>query len=155
MSWAADSDIKETLRGILAKASASDMAGRWTPIISQANLQAKLDIQTVLIARGYTPSQVEAWTGTFTFHVRQGVYWCLVLGASMHPYEDRFIEKLDIRDMLAEVTLTDGDNPLAPGLLDEIASAGELSWDGLRLNFAPENIQTIRDSDRDIGCREY
>lgn len=155
MAWAVADDVKTVLRGILAKASVSNLSDRWTPIIDQALLQAKSDILTLLVTRGYAPSQVVAWEYTFTFHVRQTIYWCLVFGASMHPYEDRFIEKLDIREMLLTVTLTSGDDLLAPNLLTNIASVGELDWDGLGLNFAPENEQTIREGARDIGCREY
>lgn len=155
MAWAVAADVKEVLRGILAKASIATLSERWTPIVDQSLLQAKSDIMTILISRGYQPSQVTAWEFTFTFHVRQSVYWALVFGASLHPYEDRFIEKLDMREMLTSVTLTDGDDVLTPNLLNNIASVGDLEWDGLRLNFAPENEQTIRRGGRDIGCRDY
>lgn len=155
MAWATDSDIKEVLRGVLSKANATDLASRWTPIIEQANLQAKVDIETILIARGYRPSQIQAWTYCSTVHKRQATYWALVYSASLHSYEDRFIEKLDMRDMLETVTLTDGDEILTPGLLAAAAISGDLEWEGLGLNFAPENQDTIKDGMRDIGDREF
>lgn len=155
MAWATTDDIKGVLRGILAKASINDLPSRWTPIIDQASLQSKVDIETTLISRGYTPSQVQGWTYCATFHIRQAVYWALVFGAALHPYEDRFIEKLDMRETLETVTLTDGDDVLTPGLLGTIAQTGDLLWDGLGLNFAPEDQYTIKTGMRDIGEREY
>lgn len=155
MAWATDAEIKEVLRGVLAKGTAAELPSRWTPIIEQANLQAKVDIETILIARGYRPSQISGWTYCATVHKRQATYWALVYSASLHSYDDRFIEKLDMRDMLETVTLTDGDEILQPGLLDAAASSGDLEWDGLQLNFAPENQDTIKDGMRDIGDREF
>jgi len=155
MAWATDDEIKGVLRGILAKASVNDLPGRWTPVISQANLQGRVDIETTLIARGYTPSQVAAWTYCYTFHVRQSIYWALVMGAAMHPYEDRYIEKLDMRETLETVTLTEGNGIMTPGLLSTIAATGDLEWDSLGLNFAPTDTYTIGEGQRDIGDRSY
>jgi hypothetical protein len=155
MAWATDSEIKETLRGILAKASVTTMSDRWTPIITQASGQAQSDIETILISRGFRPSQVEAWTYCKTFHIRQSLYWCLVLGGALHPYEDRFIEKLNMEDRLETVTLTDGDDIMQPGLIGVVADAGDMDWDGLGLNFAPTDEYTIRHGQQDIGDREY
>lgn len=155
MAWATDAEIKAVLRGILAKANVATVSDRWTPILTQANTQARMDITTIMIARGYTPSQIVAWEFTNSFHVRQSLYWALVFGAALHPYEDRFIEKLDIREMLESVTVTDGDTIVPPALLGTIASVGDMEWDGLGLNFAPENEATIRLGMQDIGEREY
>jgi len=153
--WAEDGDIKEMLRGILAKASVNTVSDRWTPIITQANLQGRSDIETILISRGFRPSQIQAWTYCSVFHIRQALYWCLTMGAALHPYEDRFIEKLNMEDRLETVTLTSGDDIMQPGLINVVANTGDMEWDGIGLNFAPEDEYTIREGQRDIGEREY
>ena len=108
MAFKTDQDIRNRLAGLL-KQEQDQVPGYWDPIVSDSNAAGYNEIVTKLVARGYSKAQVDAWDRGAEFEIDIALFWCLVKGAGLHGYDDKFINKLDRRAELDEVdVLIDG-----------------------------------------------
>jgi hypothetical protein len=101
--------IQDRLKGLLKAASWDalvETAPYWTEIVGDSLDEAYQEILTRLAARGFTPAQIASWDRRAAFERDIALWWCLVKGAGLHDFEDKFISKLDRRAELDTVTLT-------------------------------------------------
>lgn len=97
--WISDADLKSALADMLGKTSAS-LVGKWTDIVTAANVAAANDIAQRLLARGYSAAQIDAWDYRAVFNRDIGLFWALVKGGGLADYSDVGINKLDRRKEL-------------------------------------------------------
>jgi hypothetical protein len=95
-------ELTTILEGAL-KVSAGALPDYWAKIVTDALASAYRDIRGALIQRSFTAAQVDAWDRGAEYQRDIGLYWCLVRGAGMHGYDDRFIKMLDRRKELETV----------------------------------------------------
>lgn len=107
-TWITSAILKQALANMLHLEVAS-LGKQWDQIVADSNQSAFLDIRGILIMRGYTAQQVMGWDRGPEFQRDIGLFWCLVKGAGLHPYDDRFIKQLDRREEIRK-----------PGFLVEI-----------------------------------
>lgn len=85
----------------------------WDKIVSDSNEAAANDIVRVLVGRGFTKAQVDAWDSRKEFNRDLGLFWCLVKGGVKGNYDPEFIRMLDRRAELEAVVVTvDGAIPV-------------------------------------------
>ena len=124
-----DAQLQTQLEGVVKVPAGQlvDNTPAWGPVITQANLAAWTRIEEVFYEKGYTPAQLLMWDNGAIYQQMIGVYFCLVLGAGLHNYDDKFIEKYKwFFDRIADRVLIAGGAPQSPGGLagDSISTAG-------------------------------
>ena len=127
MAFITDATLTTKVAGILKLAEA-DLPSYWTVIIADANLSAYQDIVGHLLRRGFTKAQIDTWDRGAEFQKDIGLFWCLVKGAGLHGYDDKFIRLLDRRKELDEVFIIDGSMALEPAGVEQYGS-GRLTTD--------------------------
>jgi hypothetical protein len=109
-----DAELQAALEGVLMKPAGTLTSGPtglppWGVVITQANTQAYNDIVEKLTIRGYTQTQIAGWDYGVTYETMIGLYWCLYLGAALHNYDDKFVEKYRVyRDRLEDTLVIVG-----------------------------------------------
>jgi len=88
------SQLKTSIAAYVLKGESGDLITAWTEIATDALDMAYAEIRSILVNRGYTTTQVDAWDDLDAFWKRQAVYLAMAAGAGLHNYDDRFIEKL-------------------------------------------------------------
>jgi hypothetical protein len=104
MAQITDTVLKTALASML-KVGIDAMHAYWDGIIRDSNNAAWGEIQRRLTARGFTANQIASWEDSAEFNRDIGLFWCLVKGAGLHGYDDKFIKLLDRRAELLEVQL--------------------------------------------------
>lgn len=94
MAVVTTSQLTTSLKGLLLKDSSGTLVSGWTTIIADAVEIAYGELRAILVDRGYTTTQVDAWDDLLSFSRRLAIYYALSLGAGLHSYDDKFIEKL-------------------------------------------------------------
>jgi hypothetical protein len=87
---------------------------RWARIVSNANTEAYKDIKGALEQRGFALSQINGWDRGAAFNLSIGTYWCLVNGAGLHSYDDKFLKMLDRRPELMYVLVANSTGTPVP-----------------------------------------
>lgn len=110
MAWITDEDLLQRLLDRLQKAE-MDTEGAWDTIITDANRWAHGEIVSALAGRGYTMSQINAWTQRQDYNVDLAIFWALTNAGTTKSWDQRFIDKLDRRKelMTVKVVGTDGE----------------------------------------------
>lgn len=100
-----DAELKTALAPVLRKASVHDLNPLWDGIVPDANEAAYNEIIGRLTNRGYSVAQIDQWARRYEFNRDIGLFWCLVKGAGLDGYDDKWIDRLDRREELDEVTI--------------------------------------------------
>lgn len=109
MSFVTDAAMQEHLKSALHLTTADKPTAYYVALASKANKNAYHTILNILIGRGYTKAQIDAWPGGASFQEDLGVFWAMVKGGAANPseYDATLLKLLDRRAELAEVTITD------------------------------------------------
>src|ERR1700688_1921836 len=111
MSFLAASDLQTLIEGEL-KVPANSLVTTvpaWGPVIAQANTEAYADIQQAFLSRGFSAAQLVGWDNGATYQGKIGVYKALCMGAGLHGYDDKFIDRYKPPDgFLDDVLLVRG-----------------------------------------------
>lgn len=126
-----DADLKQYLADTL-KVDMGTMPTAWGRIVTAANSAAFLDIRGGLIRRGYRAADILNWDRGAEFNRDIGLYWCLVRGAGLHGYDDRFIKCFDRRKELTEVLVELGGDPQPPTFDPSGVEHGDVETDNDR-----------------------
>lgn len=94
MAVVTTAQVTASLKGLLLKDSSGTLVSGWASIVADAVESAYADILTALVNRGYTQAQVDAWDALLAWSRRLAIYYALSMGAGLHSYDDKFIEKL-------------------------------------------------------------
>lgn len=94
MAVVTTAQVTASLKGLLLKDSSGTLVSWWASIVADAVESAYADILTALVNRGYTQAQVDAWDALLAWSRRLAIYYALSMGAGLHSYDDKFIEKL-------------------------------------------------------------
>ena len=97
-----DAELTTALVNVLRQTEGT-LPPAWGEIIAASNQSAYLDIRGALLSRGFEASQIDQWARGREFNLDIGLYWCLVKGAGLHGYDDRWAERLDRRKELYAV----------------------------------------------------
>lgn len=110
-----DAELKTSVSAALKQASPANLPHVWDTHITDANFKAWQDIEGALLKRQFTKAQIAAWSQGPIIQKLQGLYWAFVLGAGLHPYDDRFIRQWDQREALKEIVVDSaGDDGQVP-----------------------------------------
>jgi hypothetical protein len=86
---------------------------QWEEIVATANAEAYQEIRSVLVGRGYTVEQVDAWDRRAEFNRKVAVCHALVEGALLRQMDGEALDRVcKCREELADVVLlVDGEAP--------------------------------------------
>jgi hypothetical protein len=125
-----DAALKSRLADVQQMFTGSaELQAWWTSIISDSNRAAYNDINTALLARGYTAAQIAAWDQGIDFQVDIGLWRALVKGGATKdwgPESKAYIDELDRRGELALAVITNGGVVVEPVL--PATGAGPISF---------------------------
>lgn len=111
--------IKGRLAGILKQASAA-LPTYWDNIVSDSRTRAYNEIVSKLTDRGFTIAQIDTWDRRTEFELDIALFWCLVSGAGLAAYDDKFLKLFDRRLELDTVNLTADDVPISTASVGRI-----------------------------------
>jgi hypothetical protein len=99
--WITDADLKQALADLL-KYDVLDLNPSWDRLVPLANADAAGDINSILLAKGFTAAQIDQWDNRVTYNRDIALYHLLVKGAALAAYDQTTVDKLDRRKMLEE-----------------------------------------------------
>lgn len=94
-----DAQLLARLLGALQKAEL-DTSGVWDQLVTDANQFAYTDIVQALTSRGFSAAQIASWDDGPQNNLILGVWWALTTAGSTKNYDQKFIDKFDIRPAL-------------------------------------------------------
>jgi hypothetical protein len=114
--WTNKAEVLQDLADTLQVADPAALEPRWVRLVEDAIPDAYRDILAVLVGRGYTPAQLDAWDSRQAVSRDQTRYVALTRGGGLGEYGDRVIEKFNRLKWLQTATLLDdAGNPIIPG----------------------------------------
>jgi len=144
-TFIADTVLQTALEAILKVAQGTLLVNTpyWGNIITASNLSAYNSIVTNLQAQGFTPQQISLWDRGIEYNTDIGLYWCLIKGAALHSYDDKFMNRFDRRKELNPAVVTNGGLFVYPQGPPEMISI--ITQDGSQDQFGtPEDPQDPR-----------
>jgi len=102
-----DDQLKQAVADAM-KQPVTSLAPAWDRIKVDANQEAYKDIVGILLNRGFTQAQIDAWDRGAAMQRLQGLYWAFVHGAGLHNFDDRWVNKYDQRANLESVAVSSG-----------------------------------------------
>lgn len=107
----------EMLRAVatLRHVNPGDICDPWPEAIREGNQAAADDIAQILMSRGYTAEQVNAWDQRKTYNRDVGLFWTIVKVGALEDFNDTQINKLDRRKELQTLLLLINGEPVTPG----------------------------------------
>jgi hypothetical protein len=135
MAAATVDEVRQNIADSIGLSSLTELHPRWTRICQEAVDEALRDITGALAERGWSETQILAWTRLHPVHLMQSTYWAAVMGGGFHNFDDRWVNKLDQRETLKTMPLTDDGGIVAPGGPSATAIAGLLNTDGDRYSM--------------------
>lgn len=129
-----DADLKQAVADTLSK-SLTDLPEKWDRIVTRANKDAYNDIISILLGRGYSQSQIDAWDRGESIQTLQGLYWAFVHGAGLHNYDDRWVNKFDQRAYLKDPALLIDDGGVPSSAGEGVAMSGLLDTEDDRFKI--------------------
>ncbi len=94
--------LQDVADSLTSTGETSDLPPKWTRIVADANQMAVGDLTMLLIGKGYTQADIDAWDDRAACNRKLGVWYALTMGNPLGNYPDKFLENLDPRKMLAE-----------------------------------------------------
>lgn len=135
--WITNDQLKQSVADILKKDVAT-LAAYWTSFIASANQDAANDITSILMGKGFTQAQINAWDNRVTYNNDIALYLALVKGGALADYDQTTIDKLDRRKMLTEAgAIMINGEIVSPGGADTGAGAagGVIDDSNYRINM--------------------
>lgn len=122
-SFLTDAELKAAVADALKIQNSASLPSQWDSPIVDGNEMAYSDIVGALLDRGFTQAQIAAWGRGKIIQKLQGMYWAFVLGAALHSFDDRWVNKWDQRTYLKTIPVelpgSEGQNPAGePGLIE-------------------------------------
>lgn len=100
--WVTSEQLQQAVADDLHKGDRTALRSRWVAICDRSIVRGYRDIYTRLVAKGYTPAQLDAWDDRVSYTMDQALFWAFVEGSGLADYSDRDYNKLDHRKELAE-----------------------------------------------------
>ncbi len=103
--YVSDAVLLQDVAHALGLGSAAGLAPHWADTVADANRMAVADLTAALLAKGYTPADVDSWDDRVAYNRRLGLLFALTLGNPLGNYPDTFLATLDARKDLAAAGL--------------------------------------------------
>lgn len=96
MAWITDNALADAVAARLqtTRANQESVSPHWTTIIGQANTEAYQTIRTVLLDRGYSVANIDAWDRRVEWNTKLGVCIALENGAAGRDYPMEAIDRI-------------------------------------------------------------
>jgi hypothetical protein len=108
------SDLLQFASDVLHK-EAEDLDPSWQRLASRAVTQGWAELANIILARGYSAAQLDAWDFRANWNADQALYMLLGYGAGLSDYPTTFRDSFDHRKELAEcATIMLGGVAVAP-----------------------------------------
>lgn len=128
--WSTDAQVKDYLARAMGQTDSTDLAGKFTDLITEKNQAAARWIAAKLSGKGYTAAQIDSWAQRVEFNKYIAAYWVLE-AAGLYQQDNLTHKGLKIwLDELEkdELALLDGDGVLIePGTEDRMCRAGRMT----------------------------
>ena len=137
--WVTIADLTSRVADHLSQA-ADALPVKWQSIVADALSAATSEIAGAMLARGFSPAQVDQWDRRREYSLHIGKFWALTAGGGLANYSDTFIAKLDRRKELATVPFTIGGKLVQPGPETVVATpvVGRLNESGYRFDMTDD-----------------
>lgn len=138
--WLTEEALKQHVADTLKKPVA-DLKASWDRHIALALADGYNDIVGILLGKGFTMSQLDAWDSRVTYNRQQSTFWALVYGMQLGDATDVDRNKLDRRkDLTLASTIMINGAAVAPGADDDASGigGGYISEDDYRINSDTE-----------------
>lgn len=118
MAYTTDTDIRDSVAGALGLGTGSSLPTHWTArLITIANARGYYTLRSVMLGRGYSSAQIDAWERATDWNDRLGVLYAFLearkSGAQIGGNLDQ-----ELKDALAELK---GDSVVVGGVVVEPA----------------------------------
>lgn len=88
-------ELKTSVAAYVLKGESDELIDAWDVIIPDALETAYQELLAILVNRGYTKAQVDAWDGLNAYWRRLATYYAITLGSGLvQNYDDKWVEKL-------------------------------------------------------------
>lgn len=123
--WTTDDVILQAVADVL-NVAVSALNPRWIGLVNEANAKAYRDIRSIQLSRGFTDTQLQTWAGGATTQKMLALYWAFVLGGGLHPYDDTWVKKWDVRQDLLKGMIEDPSGTVAEPPAGGVIAGGRL-----------------------------
>lgn len=93
----------------------ANLPARWGRHATRSVEDGKRDIIEIMTAKGYTLSQILDWPRLTSIHESQSKYWAFVHGGLPQNFDDRWVNKLDMRKEMRENLVITADGGVVVG----------------------------------------
>lgn len=138
--WYSAAQLKQKVADALKK-DVDDLEEYWDNQCADAAATGYSDILGILMGKGYTMAQLDAWDTRVQFSRQQSLFWLLTESSLGIGYDDKEINKLDRRKELQEaVTIMINGEAVKPGATGDVSGigGGVISEDGYRITGSTE-----------------
>jgi hypothetical protein len=122
----ASGQLQSDLAGTL-KTTMDRLGNYWGEFILQAQTWAYQEIVSRLLARGFTPTQINSWDRGAEYERALTLWWALQRGAGLEGYDDKFLKMFDRRAELNTVFVSVGGGWQPPADTPGTVGTGALS----------------------------
>lgn len=121
--WITNDELKQRVAAMLNRSSVTELESFWDVHVSDGNDDAVVDIMKILLGKGFTSSQVDAWDNRVTYNRDIALYHAFTKRGINSDIPQDKIDKMDRRQELLD----------AAGLMiaGEIVSPGAASYAGV------------------------
>lgn len=139
--WVEVDTLEQDVKDILKLADDQNLEAYWSRLIEKARQTAYSDLIDILIGRGYTIAQLDAWDSREVYNRQQALFWLYTETSLGMGYDDKEINKLNRAEQLRKATtiMINGvavkpDAPAANGGI----GGGLICEEGYRINGSTE-----------------
>ena len=139
--WVLAAALEQDVKDILKLEEAATLEAYWTRLVEKARQTGYADLTEILLGRGYTIGQLDAWDNREVYNRQQSLFWLLTETSWGIGYDDKEINKLDRRpQLLKAATIMVNGVPVAPAGTDASGGigGGVICEDGYRINGSTE-----------------
>lgn len=102
-----DAEMRPLLKATLQRLNLPTTS-TYDTLLPKGIVWAYRDIADILLGRGYTIAQIDAWDSAKTYNQQLALYWTIILGGVTHDYDEDYLNQLDRREDLKTVVIAAG-----------------------------------------------
>ncbi len=140
--WVDSATLEQDVKDILKLSEDGTLEPYWLRLIEKARQTGYTDLTEILLGRGYTIAQLDAWDNREVYNRQQALFWLYTESSLGIGYDDKEINKLDRRpQLLKAATIMVNGVPVVPGGPADTGGSvggGLISECGYRINGSTE-----------------
>jgi hypothetical protein len=135
-----DEQVKQDLADAL-KVDVDDLVSSWSNNVGRCHALAAGEVATILLARGYTSDQIDAWDDGAAWERQLSLWYLSSMPQGQSVFDKVAIDAYDVRKKLACITLRVSAKLIKPDSTDGNVSFGAITTSDYDVFGNPDEIR--------------